>query len=46
MIAVDIERAGEARFFGEIAEGGGVIDGVFGHVAIGGPFAPGDTEEA
>lgn len=46
VIAVDIEGAGEARFFGKIAEGGGVIDGVFRHVAIGGPFASGDTEEA
>lgn len=43
---MDIEGAGEAGFFGEIAEGGGVIDGVFGHVAVGGPFTPGDTEEA
>ena len=31
---------------GQLAEGDGVVDAIFGHVAIGGPLAAGDGEQA
>ena len=33
-------------FFGELGERRGLVDAVLGHVAIGGPFAAGDGEQA
>ncbi len=43
---MDVEVAGLARNFVELAEGDGVVDAILGHVAIGGPFAADDGEQA
>lgn len=44
--AVDHEALGDAVAHAEAAEHFGVIDDVFGHAAVGGPFAAGDGDEA
>lgn len=44
--AVDGEGGGGAVAHAEAAEHFGVVDDVFGHAAVGGPFAAGDGDEA
>ena len=44
--AVDHEAGGDAVAHAEAAEHFGVINDVFGHAAVGGPFAAGDGDEA
>ena len=44
--AVELEVFGDAGFVVEAADEGGVVEGVFGHLAVGGPFAADDGDEA
>lgn len=44
--AVDHEIVGDAVLHAEAADHFGVVDDVFGHAAVGGPFAAGDGDEA
>jgi hypothetical protein len=44
--AMDFEIASGARALVEHGDGGGLVDAILGHVAVGGPFAAGDRDEA
>src|SRR4051812_29433587 len=46
VVAVDREFGGDALAVVEAGEGGGVVDGVLGHLAVRRPLAAGDREDA